>query len=134
MGAAIPAHQAREVVVVAGPIGRYGEGPSKRGHDGRRVSYILASLSVMTCCKEEEAKQGHLLENLLARQQALFFLELGQKLQVESLVDDGVGALRGRQGDQEKAGHGQDPSRWGCLLYTSPSPRDLSTSRMPSSA
>ena len=26
-----------------------------------------------------------------------------------------------------------EPS-WGCLLYTSPSPRDLSTSRMPSSA
>ena len=24
--------------------------------------------------------------------------------------------------------------RWNCLLYTSPSPRDLSTSRMPSSA
>ena len=24
--------------------------------------------------------------------------------------------------------------RWICLLYTSPSPRDLSTSRMPSSA
>ena len=32
---------------------------------------------------------------------------------------------------------GQDFSRkdgWSCLLYTSPSPRDLSTSRMPSSA
>ena len=27
----------------------------------------------------------------------------------------------------------QDPS-YACLLYTSPSPRDLSTSRMPSSA
>ena len=26
------------------------------------------------------------------------------------------------------------PSLWDCLLYTSPSPRDLSTSRMPSSA
>ena len=26
------------------------------------------------------------------------------------------------------------PWHWGCLLYTSPSPRDLSTSRMPSSA
>ena len=25
-------------------------------------------------------------------------------------------------------------NNWGCLLYTSPSPRDLSTSRMPSSA
>ena len=27
-----------------------------------------------------------------------------------------------------------DGNAWGCLLYTSPSPRDLSTSRMPSSA
>ena len=27
-----------------------------------------------------------------------------------------------------------DPQQWCCLLYTSPSPRDLSTSRMPSSA
>ena len=27
-----------------------------------------------------------------------------------------------------------DPSLKACLLYTSPSPRDLSTSRMPSSA
>ncbi len=26
------------------------------------------------------------------------------------------------------------PERYACLLYTSPSPRDLSTSRMPSSA
>ena len=33
---------------------------------------------------------------------------------------------------------GEDEEKWGvigfCLLYTSPSPRDLSTSRMPSSA
>ena len=28
----------------------------------------------------------------------------------------------------------KDPSIKSCLLYTSPSPRDLSTSRMPSSA
>ena len=28
----------------------------------------------------------------------------------------------------------QSPFSRGCLLYTSPSPRDLSTSRMPSSA
>ena len=27
-----------------------------------------------------------------------------------------------------------DPRQYACLLYTSPSPRDLSTSRMPSSA
>ena len=29
---------------------------------------------------------------------------------------------------------GAAPIQWSCLLYTSPSPRDLSTSRMPSSA
>ena len=28
----------------------------------------------------------------------------------------------------------EESNSWGCLLYTSPSPRDLSTSRMPSSA
>ena len=33
-----------------------------------------------------------------------------------------------------KPGEPSWPSPWGCLLYTSPSPRDLSTSRMPSSA
>jgi len=31
-------------------------------------------------------------------------------------------------------GIGTGNNQWGCLLYTSPSPRDLSTSRMPSSA
>ena len=30
--------------------------------------------------------------------------------------------------------HEEDKKGYGCLLYTSPSPRDLSTSRMPSSA
>ena len=31
-------------------------------------------------------------------------------------------------------GESQDSKHKNCLLYTSPSPRDLSTSRMPSSA
>jgi len=31
-------------------------------------------------------------------------------------------------------GNGPWDTTWNCLLYTSPSPRDLSTSRMPSSA
>ena len=33
-----------------------------------------------------------------------------------------------------KAGDATAPNNYSCLLYTSPSPRDLSTSRMPSSA
>ena len=35
---------------------------------------------------------------------------------------------------QEKTGHVVAVKDVSCLLYTSPSPRDLSTSRMPSSA
>ena len=37
-------------------------------------------------------------------------------------------------GDFEKLFGGGGQDHWSCLLYTSPSPRDLSTSRMPSSA
>ena len=125
MGGAVPAHQAREIVVVTGSIGRYGKSSSKRGNDGRGVSDILASLSIVACCKEEKAKQGHLLENLLTRQQALFFLELRQKLQVEALVDDGEGALGGSQGDEEEAGHGQCPSGWGAILIEVPSAKGV---------
>ena len=43
------------------------------------------------------------------------------------------------RGQEKKLTDQQAADRWGgreyaCLLYTSPSPRDLSTSRMPSSA
>ena len=37
-------------------------------------------------------------------------------------------------GAMELIGNNHPPEVLGCLLYTSPSPRDLSTSRMPSSA
>ena len=41
--------------------------------------------------------------------------------------------LRAGPGDQLELFNG-DGFNYSCLLYTSPSPRDLSTSRMPSSA
>ena len=47
-------------------------------------------------------------------------LSVHDKLTIAKHLDDlGVGFIEGG---------------WPCLLYTSPSPRDLSTSRMPSSA
>ena len=42
----------------------------------------------------------------------------------QTIVDDGVEQINGKWTTKYKV----------CLLYTSPSPRDLSTSRMPSSA
>ena len=45
------------------------------------------------------------------------------------------GKGKGRKGkEREGKGRGGEGKGRGCLLYTSPSPRDLSTSRMPSSA
>ena len=49
----------------------------------------------------------------------------------EHHVNEG-GIRRGKQGFAEFNRHMSETYR--CLLYTSPSPRDLSTSRMPSSA
>ena len=46
---------------------------------------------------------------------------------------DAGDAATPREGDGAEDGEG-DAEGEGCLLYTSPSPRDLSTSRMPSSA
>ena len=51
-------------------------------------------------------------------------IHLGDFVDVEALMGNGAG--QGEALAPDIAG--------GCLLYTSPSPRDLSTSRMPSSA
>ena len=37
-------------------------------------------------------------------------------------------------GEEDMIDLAYEPNKFSCLLYTSPSPRDLSTSRMPSSA
>ena len=46
------------------------------------------------------------------------------------LIDE----IKKRHPNSRFIGHGGDRMVESCLLYTSPSPRDLSTSRMPSSA
>ena len=79
--------------------------------------------------------RGDLLEQLVDRE--LVLPERAQRLapgvqvpalgQRDELLDLGLDRLGLRLG-------GLDPLVLDCLLYTSPSPRDLSTSRMPSSA
>ena len=56
---------------------------------------------------------------------------LGQKKieEVECVISDIAGVVRGKAMPLTKFDRLEN-----CLLYTSPSPRDLSTSRMPSSA
>ena len=49
------------------------------------------------------------------------------KKELEEVKNDKINIFAAAQGNQVS-------SAWPCLLYTSPSPRDLSTSRMPSSA
>ena len=56
--------------------------------------------------------------------------------ELEAALTDSFGSTDAFKDAFKAAGAGQFGSGWCwfCLLYTSPSPRDLSTSRMPSSA
>ena len=55
--------------------------------------------------------------------------KLGEKIDIEKVIIKGPKALGDENSKNTIIGEATD-----CLLYTSPSPRDLSTSRMPSSA
>ena len=66
------------------------------------------------------------------------YIKLGQALKAAALVEDGVEAKLVIK-DGCVTVNGEVDTRRGrklydCLLYTSPSPRDISGSRMPSSA
>ena len=52
---------------------------------------------------------------------------------IKYLIEDGNLGNR-NENERENGRHCMDIIDEACLLYTSPSPRDLSTSRMPSSA
>ena len=67
------------------------------------------------------------LETLLGTQQPETPVALSYE---DYFVDEILSRNEGREPHQSI----EDYSITGCLLYTSPSPRDLSTSRMPSSA
>ena len=56
-----------------------------------------------------------------------------RRIGVEGREGEG-GVEDGGEGGSEGGGVGNNARGTACLLYTSPSPRDLSTSRMPSSA
>ena len=70
--------------------------------------------------------------------------EMGKKTVAVFAEEDKLGLHRFKADEAYRIGHGMGPVaaylaideiiRVACLLYTSPSPRDLSTSRMPSSA
>ena len=60
---------------------------------------------------------------------------IGNQRQLEMQLNRRLAEVEKLQGNARQALELADQARAkGCLLYTSPSPRDLSTSRMPSSA
>ena len=68
------------------------------------------------------------LESLLIEKGLIQSDQIDQTI---SLYNERVGPMNGAR---VVAKAWKDPEYKNCLLYTSPSPRDLSTSRMPSSA
>ena len=60
--------------------------------------------------------------------------ELRLRLVDVEAIHDPLLVMQVRRDGQENGGLGSGDLLYDCLLYTSPSPRDLSTSLMPSSA
>ena len=87
---------------------------------------------------------GSLVSNSFDQQQKCFLSYTGYEGRVHSTMqghgwnNEGIEAFNNHlmfvMEDREKNGNKFDKQLKACLLYTSPSPRDLSTSRMPSSA
>ena len=69
---------------------------------------------------------------LVGRQLVKLLIGRGDKVNV--LTRDPARARETLGSFSQLGFYGKDEWMQGCLLYTSPSPRDLSTSRMPSSA
>ena len=76
----------------------------------------------------QEIEQEHLLYNLLHQDDSLI-LKMIEKMEINK--EHFLNRVETALNDRVKVSGGQP---YICLLYTSPSPRDLSTSRMPSSA
>ena len=86
-----------------------------------RIAAVLCASFFLSCASAEEMTAEDKLESV---KQSLVDLAMKSNLQLgSSAYIDSTGAL-----------HESSVISSDCLLYTSPSPRDLSTSRMPSSA
>ena len=101
---------------------------NQMGYKMKKISILLSVLLLISCANENEieeltiytSRQPQLLEPIIED----FYDDTGIKV---NLLSGNAQELMERidiEGNDSMA----------CLLYTSPSPRDLSTSRMPSSA
>ena len=80
-----------------------------------------------------------LIKGKLIKRYKRFFVDVQLNKEVVTAHCPNTGSMKGLldEGNEVYLLKNDDPKRklkYTCLLYTSPSPRDLSTSRMPSSA
>ena len=113
------------------PCFRSEAGSAGRDTKGMIRQHQFNKVELVTICKPEESDTEH--KNMLRCAEAVLQkLELPYRVVELCTGDLGFGARK--TFDIEVWLPSQDTYREICLLYTSPSPRDLSTSRMPSSA
>ena len=86
--------------------------------------------------KEQARERVEQLRDLKARWQDDAYAEQQIRLRLHYVMPGETGyiVVDPDAAEQSRADQGAADRPWYCLLYTSPSPRDLSTSRMPSSA
>eukprot|EP00656_Telonema_subtile_P009812 TRINITY_DN14641_c0_g1_i1.p1 TRINITY_DN14641_c0_g1~~TRINITY_DN14641_c0_g1_i1.p1 ORF type:complete len:319 (+),score=64.15 TRINITY_DN14641_c0_g1_i1:119-1075(+) len=95
-------------------------------------NHTLAVLRLDSSCIGSQGAAG--LSVGLTFNHSLTVLHLGGNPIQDAGAEELAGALEGNEGVAELGLHGCNINSQGCLLYTSPSPRDRTRSRMPSSA
>ena len=109
------------------PCFRSEAGAAGRDTKGMIRQHQFSKVELVTICKPEESEAEH--KNMLRCAEAVL-QKLNLPYRVVELCTGDLGFGARKTYDNEV----WLPSQNTCLLYTSPSPRDLSTSRMPSSA
>jgi len=112
-------------------------GVSVQGNRDQTVYFVEVNGRPLTVTLEEDPPSGHMVESRISDGPVLVNSPMAGKIasvkaSVDSKVEEGQSLmiLEAMKMENEIA----SPKSGTCLLDTSPSPRDLSTSRMPSSA
>ena len=96
-----------------------------------KIKYLVLFFILLSQSLLAWGNTGHRIVGEIAET----YLTKNAKMQIKKLIGHHDLSRISNWGDEIKADPEWDHAwDWHCLLYTSPSPRDLSTSRMPSSA
>ena len=119
----------------AARLDTYAEIKFDRSHTVTCIHKLAYSISMVGKTERPCLRQLELLDSGVPHARGPVLVEVGQHHHGSSVaVREVAHNVADHNGRREAVTEGRVTLPWGCLLYTSPSPRDATLSRMPSSA